>query len=217
MVEPLLTYFDVRGRAEIVRLMLEESAVPYRERRVQMEEWSGLKPDLLFGQLPTFEEDGELILQSQAIYRHLARKHELYGKDEREHTRCDVVAESINEAQFQLMTWFWTPSFHEQRESWEKDPLPDRLARLQRLLEQNAGGDGFWVGGDLTLADLMAWHYLDCVRAFSVSALARAPKLLAFKQRIETRPRIAAYLASPRRPRTVTVHVAPFGGTPETS
>jgi glutathione S-transferase len=217
MTTPLLTYFDIRGRAETVRLILEEAAAPYRERRVTVQEWPALKPDLLFGQLPIYEEDGEQILQSQAIIRHLARRHGLYGRDERERTRCDVVAESVNDAQFQIMTWFWSPEFHAQCAAWEKDALPDRLARLQQLLKQNGGGDGFWVGSALTFADLLAWHYLDCVRAFSPPTLARFAKLLAFKQRIETRPRIAQYLASSRRPSTVTVHMAPFGGTPETS
>jgi glutathione S-transferase len=83
---PLLTYFDVRCRAEIVRLILEETATSYRERRVDVAEWPMLKPTLLFGQLPTYEDGDLLIVQSHAICRYLARKHDLQGADEREHT-----------------------------------------------------------------------------------------------------------------------------------
>jgi glutathione S-transferase len=214
---PLLTYFDVRGRAEVIRLILEETGTPYRERRVQMSEWPTLKPTLPFGQLPTYEADGLLILQSHAIYRHLARLHNLYGKTEQERVRCDIVEETFVDAQSNVGGFYWRPDFAEKRDEYTATTLPDLLSRLQRLLEQNHNGTGFWVGDDLTYVDFCAWHLLDYVRPFSQKTLDRFEKLNAFKQRIEARPRIAAYLKSERRPKTLTVSMAPFGGTPETS
>jgi glutathione S-transferase len=92
---PLLTYFNVRGRAEIVRLILEETATPHRERCVDVAEWPTLKPTLPFGQLPTYEDGDLLIVQNHAICRYLARKHDLQGADEREHIRCDIVEEAF--------------------------------------------------------------------------------------------------------------------------
>jgi len=64
---PLLTYFDVRGRAEVIRLILEETETPYRERRVKVEEWPALKPTMPFGQMPTYAEGDLFIVQSHAI------------------------------------------------------------------------------------------------------------------------------------------------------
>lgn len=96
---PLLTYFDIRGRAEVIRLILEEVAAPYRERRVQEQEWAAVKPTMPFGQMPLYQ-DGELLIpQSHAIYRYLARKYGLYGQDERERVRCDIIEEVFVEAQ----------------------------------------------------------------------------------------------------------------------
>jgi glutathione S-transferase len=214
---PILTYFDVRGRAEVIRLILEETGTPYRERRVQMEEWPALKPTLPFGQLPTYEEDGAVILHSHAIYRHLARVHNLYGKTEHDRVRCDMVEETFVDAQNNVGGFYWRPDFAEKRDEYEATALPDLLGRLQRLFEQNNNGTGFWVGDDLTYVDFCAWHLLDYVRPFSQKTLDRFEKLNAFKRRIETRPRIAAYLHSERRPKTMTVSVAPFGGSVETS
>jgi len=88
---PVITYFDVRARAEPIRMMLEEKAVAYAERRIHMEEWPALKPTLPFGQLPYYDEGSLRIFQSHAIYRYLARKHDLYGTDETERVRCDMV------------------------------------------------------------------------------------------------------------------------------
>jgi glutathione S-transferase len=214
---PLLTYFDVRGRAEIVRLILEETATPYRERRVDVAEWPTLKPTLLFGQLPTYEDGDLLIVQNHAICRYLARKHDLQGADEREHIRCDIVEEAFVDTLNSLGRLYWDPDFPRKRGEYEATTLPDLLAKLQKLFEQNKGGTGFWVGDRLSLADFVAWHYLDYVRPLSPRMLDRFPRLGAFKLRFERRPRIDAYLNSERRPKTLTVAGACFGGTPETS
>jgi glutathione S-transferase len=214
---PLLTYFDIRGRAEVIRLILEDVGAPYRERRVAEREWAVVKPTMPFGQMPLYQE-GELIIpQSHAIYRYLARKYGLYGQDERERVRCDIVEEVFVDAQNVLGGFFWHAKFAELRSDFERTRLPDLLGGLQRLLAENDGGRGFWVGQSLTYVDFCAWHFLDYVRAFSEATLEQFPLLHAFKQRIEARPRMAVYLASPRRPRTLTVSMAPFGGTPETS
>lgn len=217
MSTPLLTYFDVRGRAEVIRLILEETATPYEERRIQVADWPALKPTLPFGQLPTYQDGDLSIVQSHAIYRHLARKHGLYGANEREHIRCDIVEEAFVDAQFTVGSFYSNPDFAKKRDEFEAATLPDLMTKLQRLLEQNEDGTGFWVGDRLSLADFVAWHLLDYVRPFSQRTLDRFAKLSGFKRRFEARPRIAAYLRSERRPKTLTVPMAPFGGTPETS
>jgi glutathione S-transferase len=214
---PLLTYFDVRGRGEIVRAILEETATPYREQRVQLADWTALKPTLPFGQLPRYEDGDLVIVHSHAIYRHLARTHNLYGNNEAERVRCDIVEESFTDAQASLVGLFWSPDFANKRDEFENTTLPEMLSRLQTLFEQNDNGAGYWVGNQLTLADFMAWYTLDCMRAFSQATLQRFVTLNAFKHRFEARPRIAAYLQSPRRPKTITVSLAPFGGTEATS
>lgn len=214
---PTLTYFDARGRAEVIRLILEETGTPYRERRVAVEQWPALKPTLPLGQLPIYEEGDLLLFQSHAIYRYLARKHDLYGKDEREHIRCDIVNETFVDAQNTLGGFYWSPTFAEKRDEFERKDLPKLLERVQGLLAQNRDGQGYWVGSALSYVDFCAWHFLDYVRPFSQRTLDRFELLMAFKQRIEARPRVAAYLASERRPKTQTVPMAPFGGTPETS
>jgi glutathione S-transferase len=214
---PRLTYFGVRGRAEVIRLILEETATPYRERRVPEAEWPALKPTLPFGQVPLYEEGDRVILHSHAIYRYLARKHGLYGQNESERIRCDVVNETFVDAQNALAGFYWSPHFAEKRDEFERVRLPDLLEKVQRLFLENQDGQGYWVGSALSYVDFCAWHFLDYVRPFSQRTLDRFEPLLEFKKRIQSRPRIAAYLASDRRPSTLTVSIAPFGGTPETS
>ena len=216
-MKPHLTYFDIRGRAEVIRLILEDTATPYEERRVQLPEWPALKATMPFGQLPLYVEGNVQIPQSQAIYRYLARKHKLYGASEAEHIRVDVICEAAAETIASLSALFWDPQFASKRENYENTTLPDLLAKLERQLVQNNGGDGYWVGNGVTLADFTAWHALDYARALSLPTLQRFRKLDDFRLRFAARPRIAAYLQSPRRAKTITVPMAQYGGTPETS
>ena len=68
----LLTYFKGRGRAELIRLMLEVTGTPYRERTITkalLEELRA-KGDLYFEQLPLLEIDGLKLVQSAAIVRY---------------------------------------------------------------------------------------------------------------------------------------------------
>jgi glutathione S-transferase len=58
------------------------------------------------------------------------------------------------------------------------------------------------VGDGLTVADLALYYLLELVRDNGMGeAIDRFPALVGFAQRIASRPRIAAYLASPKRPR----------------
>ena len=92
-----LTYFPIRGRAEVPRLILEHAGAEYKDTRVTFEEWPALKATLPFGQLPNYEDSDVCIPQSMAIIRHLGRKHNLYGSNLAENARVDAVIEGATD------------------------------------------------------------------------------------------------------------------------
>ena len=56
MVVPRLTYFDMRGRAEAIRLSLYAMEVNFDDRRIlTAEAWNNLMPSTDFGSLLMFE------------------------------------------------------------------------------------------------------------------------------------------------------------------
>ncbi|VDL58780.1 unnamed protein product [Hymenolepis diminuta] len=85
----MLIYFNIRGRAELIRLILHAADKDFIDQRVTSAEWPTLKPTLPFKKLPVLEVttpngDKVLLNESIAITRLLARTFNLYGNDARE-------------------------------------------------------------------------------------------------------------------------------------
>jgi glutathione S-transferase len=156
-----------------------------------------------FGELPVFREGDVELVQSHAIYRHLARVHDLYGEDETQRLRCDIAVEALRDAKDHLGFAFWRTNFEEQRKTFVENELPQRLNALARFFDANLAATGFWAGASLTLADMLGFAYLDDVEALFPGSLSATTKLAAFRERFVERPKIAAYLHSSRRPAAI--------------
>jgi glutathione S-transferase len=203
MAPPTIIYFDIRARAEPIRLVLEEMGIAYEDHQVTDEEWSALRPTTPFGWLPAYREGDLEIWQSHAIYRHLARVHDLYGSTEEEHIRCDVVEEGFADLNALIGRAPWRPDFHGTRQDFIESELSPLLGRLERFLRSNPQGPLFWVGSSLTFVDLIALAHLDCTGSMFPEAMPGHSTLLEFCEGIAQRPRIAAYLHSERRPQGI--------------
>jgi len=86
-----LTYFDVRGLAEPIRMLFAYVKVPYEDNRFQREQWPAIKPTTPFHQAPMFEVDGKQYGQSGAILRMLAKKYKLAGTTDEEQVHVDAI------------------------------------------------------------------------------------------------------------------------------
>ena len=80
-----LTYFNLRGRGELPRLLLAYARVPYEDERIAVpwvdpKPWTDLKPSTPFSQLPIMLWDGEEIAQCLGVARFLAKEFGLAGK-----------------------------------------------------------------------------------------------------------------------------------------
>jgi glutathione S-transferase len=217
MTKPTLFYFPGRGRAEVIRLVLAEAGVDYDEHHVgkgsppangrptdlsQLKE-AGVLP---FGAVPFWEEPGLALSQSAAIANHLARRHGLLPTDPIEAARCDELLGAVDDVRGEArkLATAAKEKRAEVRVELERTVLPRWLGDLERLLAPRLAATGFAVGKSLTLADLALWYLLELLKDNGLGAgLPACPALAAFFGRIAARPRIAAYLASPRRPALV--------------
>jgi glutathione S-transferase len=214
MPKPTLLYFPSRGRAELIRLVLAEAGVDYDEHHVGhgTPPASGRPTDLAalkaagatpFGAVPVWEEpDGFRLAQSSAIANHLARRHGLLGQGPLEAARCDELLGCVDDVRGELRKVHLAAPERRAavRAELQASVLPRWLGDLERHLAPGLQATGFAAGAALTLADLALWYLLEMIRDNGFgAALEGCPALEAFFGRIAARPRLAAYLASPRR------------------
>lgn len=69
MTEYKLFYFDLRGRAEIIRLLFATAGKKYEDIRFAREKWPEYKPKAPFGQCPYIEitEGSNTLVLAQSI------------------------------------------------------------------------------------------------------------------------------------------------------
>lgn len=205
MTKPTLTYYAARGRAELVRVILAEAGVDYAERLVGKEvPFDDLKKSgtLPFDAIPVWDEpDAFRLAQSNAIAVYIAAQHGLRGKDVREAARCDQMLGAYDDLRGEMRKLVMVEGDKRTALRAELDTrfVPRWLGYLDRLLASNHDGTGFLVGDGMTMADCALWYILEIARDNGFAGLDGFPRLGAYAARIGARPRIAGWVASPRR------------------
>ena len=79
-----LTYFELYGRAEPIRMLLHHSKTEYENKIITAEEFGAMKAsgELPCGQVPIFECNGKVMNQSVPILRYLGTKKNYYNPND---------------------------------------------------------------------------------------------------------------------------------------
>lgn len=203
-----MRYFETRGRAEVIRLMLESLGLPYRNRLHARDEWPAIKAagladgSLPFGQVPALDYDGRTLVQTNAILRFLAARHRpsAYPADAARRYAVDVALDGAEDLRKRYGKLVYDPDFSEEkRAAFAAGDLPLWLGHLERLLA-SAGGASFGGGArpEWTIADLSVYDVITATLGVDAKALDAFPVLAAFHK--ERTAALAAYLRSDRRP-----------------
>ncbi|XP_036381790.1 hematopoietic prostaglandin D synthase-like [Megalops cyprinoides] len=192
-----LTYFNMRGRAELSRYILAYAGIPFKDQRVEWKDWPSIKPSFPLEQLPVLEVEGGLLNQSLAIARFLAKEAGLAGQGRLQEAQADAIVDSLND--FTLMIP-WREE-DQQLKKQKIDGLFDVHApKLLGYLEKQLGDREWLVGDAVTWADLY-WHV--CSTTFSVLRPGFSdphPRLCALLQRVGGLPGLDHWLQT--RPKT---------------
>ncbi|XP_030621349.1 glutathione S-transferase P 1-like [Chanos chanos] len=189
-----ITYFPLRGRANTLRILLNDQGQEWKEIVVTFDEWHKgvLKASCAFGQLPIFQ-DGDLVLyQSNAMLRHLGRKHGLYGKNDSEAALIDMMNDAAEDIRGRYVTLVYS-NFDDGKEEYLKD-LMIRLSKFEAILANSK--TGFLVGDKISFADYSLFDILLTHLVMRSSCLDSFPNLKGFVERMSARPKIKAYLES---------------------
>ena len=201
-----LTYFNIEGVAEPVRLALALAGQEYEDDRIEFSAWKDTKATTPYGALPLMTvDDGPVRTQSMAMLRWVGTtcSKTLYPADKLYQVEEAIgVLEDINKA--------WQPNLYislrphnygypegfsktdegkelckKMRQTWIKDELPKYLDRIVGLLDR---ADGWIVPGtsEPTIAD--------CLAAAQLRTFTRGHVDHVDTQCLETHPKVVAYL-----------------------
>ena len=215
---------EIQGRGEFVRLALEEAGAAYVDVARRPARTGGV-PALLrlmdgarvahppFA--PPYLRAGKLLIgQTANILLFLGARHGLAPKTEARKlwahqlqlTVADLVVETHDTHHPIASSLYYEdqkPEARRRAADFRRARLPKFLSYFETVLARNPAGPRYLVGARLTYPDLSLFQVVEGLRYAFPNAMRRLerklPRVIALHDRVARRPRIAAYLASPRR------------------
>ena len=211
----------IQGRGEFIRLALEEAGAPYVDvarRKGGMAAMMRLMEGERVQQppfAPPFLRAGKLVIaQTANILFYLGGRLRLAPASEAgrlwthqlQLTLADLVVEA-HDTHHPIASGLY---YEDQRSEAKRratdfraERAPKYLSYFESVLERNAAGDRHLVGARLTYADLSLFQIIAGLRYAFPRMMKRLerkhPRIVALHDRVASRPRTAAYLASARR------------------
>ena len=168
-----LSYFNGRGLAENARILLALANVDYIDHRYPIEVKDYSRRDFVMDEfnqdkaegkltksmnkLPYLEIDNQVIFQSKAIERYLARKYNMMGTNEIESAQIDAICECIRDFKQDYLTLKKDTSMSKQDaiNKWFTEIMPSKLEMLDQIV-----GDMYAVGNAISIADIVIYSFI---------------------------------------------------------
>jgi glutathione S-transferase len=200
-----LHYFNGRGYAEASRLILTAAGQKFEDIRYERgsDEWTARKPEMPLGQVPVLEFNGAKLPQSKTIARFLAKQFQLAGKDNFEQAKVDAVVDTIYDLVAALLPSRIEKDEVKKQELTKKfmdEDLPKHLKNLETLGKLYGDGGPYFVGKQLTWADLLFYDFGQTFLEMDGNCLNNYAWLQKNRAEVEKQPKIAEYLKN--RPKT---------------
>jgi glutathione S-transferase len=212
---------SIQGRGEFVRLALEDAGADYvdvarRKGGVAkmmrlMESARAPRPPWA----PPFLRAGKLVVgQTALILQYLGPRLGLAPRDEAggmwahqlQLTMADFATEAHNLHHPVAVALYYEQQKREARRAapfFTRERIPKYLDHFEAVLDRNPSGPRHLVGAKASYADLSMFQMMEWLGYAFPRAMKRLtpkyPLLAALRGRVAERPRLAAYLASPRR------------------
>jgi len=211
-----LSYFDIRGLGEPIRLMLAALDLEYAELKYDrcgddcpdgVLDWPAAKQEgiasgrLPFGQMPALkytDDGGEQfeIVQSRTITRFLARRHNFGGDDEATELLLDQVAGGAQDVRSRYGKVVYSADWASKLDDHEKF-LGVWMPYFEALLDRIPGP--YFAGSKLSYADIYVFDMLDSNLRIFPKLVAELPKLTNLLRAVSQEPGVRGYLQSDKR------------------
>ncbi|KAI1727520.1 glutathione S-transferase 1 [Ditylenchus destructor] len=175
MVQYKLTYFDVRGLAEMSRCIMAYAGAEYEDHRITHEQWPALKSTMPYEQLP------------------------LAGKTDVESALLDSIMDLQKDFQNEVQSYFMVAMG---RKEGDKDklykevfvPAAERhFPRCIKLL--NESGSGFYGKSGVSWVDFHLASSILTLKHFAPDMVKKYPELQSHCDRVHALPQLQSYLS----------------------
>nr|CDS31522.1 glutathione S transferase [Hymenolepis microstoma] len=198
---PTLGYWDIRGLAEQIRLLLRYLKVEYQEKLYKpgpapdydRGEWMAEKFNLglPFPNLPYYIDGDFRISQSSAILEYIADTHNMIPNCKKQRAILHMVMNDVMDFRLSFARMCYSPDFETLKVDFMKT-LPDKLKKYEDYL-----GDRKWLSGDkINYPDFNLCEILNQLKKFEPSCLEDFHKLKAYLNNFENLPELKEYMAS---------------------
>jgi len=206
---PELTYFDGRGRAEIIRIMLCAGKIKFNE--VDMTERQDMLKligdvDLLYNQVPLLKIDDMKLVQTNAIINYVAAKGGLNGKDAKEKAMIDMYFEGTRDMYMPLLPMLFIGT-EEDTLAKAEPGIDKKLPIFEKILEKSSSG--FLVGSGLTMADIGLMDVLlSVVDYWGAKKFESYVNIKKYFDMVSNLDAISHYIKNVRKPKNTAAYVA---------
>ncbi|KAL2780608.1 hematopoietic prostaglandin D synthase [Daubentonia madagascariensis] len=192
-----LTYFNMRGRAEIIRYIFAYLDIEYEDHRIEQADWPEIKSTLPFHKIPILEVDGLILHQSLAIARYLTKNTDLAGKTEMEQCQVDAIVDTLDD----FMSRFpWAEKKQDIKDQMFNELLTYDAPHLLQDLDTYLGEKEWLIGNSVTWADFYWDICSTTLLVFKPDLLDIHPRLVTLQKKVQAIPAIADWIQ--RRPQT---------------
>ena len=206
-----LIYFKMRALAEAPRLLFHYTEIEYDDVMswdYYGKEWSEVKPNIPFKQLPMLIVDKKhQICQSLAIMTFVENLAGINIIDPILNAKANAIMQSAHELFMPLnptVNFAIGEKFKKKRE----DMMPFLMSRfedLEKAIKEN--GKKFFILDEPRACDFVAFHHLDLSKMLDPKLIKKFPRLEKFLEDIMSIERVKSYLD--KRPNLIDVSIEP--------
>eukprot|EP00474_Spongospora_subterranea_P010085 CRZ10543.1 hypothetical protein [Spongospora subterranea] len=157
-----LTYFDMTGIAETIRLAFYIADVSFVDERIAFADWPKLKPSTPFGGLPIMVMDGKTYAQSRPLLRYAGKRTGIHPDDPLAALEIEMIVDGLYDIFVAMGTVRQDkdPQSKVQRQMEFKEKIfPHMMSSIDDLVGKT--NPNYCIGESLTIADLMLYNVLD--------------------------------------------------------
>ncbi|KAI0566490.1 Glutathione S-transferase [Gracilaria domingensis] len=194
-----LTYFDLRGRAEPIRLAFILGGIEFEDDRFAFSSWKDIKATTPYGAVPTMTVDGEVAAQSNAILRYVGKLGKLYPTCSLAALKVDEIVDTLADLAMVLYGYRGDDQekLKEQRNKFVTEGIPRYAGALEKRL--SLFGEGVYAVDDkLSIADIVITCFINSIKCgimdfVPTDVFDEYPKLMAIHKTIMEQPSVVEW------------------------